>query len=77
MSEGILVHELVPKHVILENSEIKKIFKDLDFHQDQLPKIKVEDPIAKAIGAEVGNVLEITRESETAGTFVTYRLVEP
>ena len=38
-------------------------------------KIRVNDPVSKAIGAEEGQVLKITRKSETAGIFVTYRLV--
>ena len=38
-------------------------------------KIKSDDPVVKAIGAEPGNVLRITRESQTAGVFVTYRIV--
>ena len=35
----------------------------------------IDDPVVKAIGAEEGDVLQITRDSETAGTFVTYRFV--
>lgn len=76
MKKDILKHELVPHHVVLSESEIKKIFKDLDFKQNQLPKIKVDDPVVKDIDGKVGDVLEITRKSPTAGTFVTYRLVE-
>jgi len=76
VKKDILEHELVPTHVILSESEIKKVFKDLDFAQEQLPKIKSDDPVAKAIDAKKGDVLEITRRSPTAGTFVTYRLVE-
>ncbi|MDR1722206.1 MAG: DNA-directed RNA polymerase subunit H [Methanobrevibacter sp.] len=72
----ILKHELVPDHVILSEDESKKIFKDLDYDQEQLPKIKVDDPVVKAIEAEEGDVLQITRKSDTAGTFVTYRIVE-
>ncbi|MCL2687383.1 MAG: DNA-directed RNA polymerase subunit H [Methanobrevibacter sp.] len=76
MNKDILLHELVPDHVILSESEIKKLFKNQDFDQEQLPKIKTSDPIAKAIDAKEGDILEITRRSLTAGTFVTYRLVE-
>ena len=76
MSKDILNHELVPRHDILSESEIEKIFKDLDFGIEQLPKIKDNDPVVKAIGAEEGDVLKITRKSPTAGVFIAYRLVE-
>ena len=76
MSKHILNHELVPRHVILSESEIKKVFKDLDFEIEQLPKIKANDPVVKSIDAKKGDILEITRESPTAGTFITYRLVD-
>ena len=76
MSKNILNHELVPRHAILSKSEIEKIFKNLDFEIEQLPKIKVDDPVVKSIEAEKGDILEITRNSPTAGTFVTYRLVD-
>jgi len=75
VKKDILDHELVPNHVILSESDIEKAFKDLDFEQEQLPKIKSDDPVVKAIDAKIGDVLEITRRSPTAGTFVTYRLV--
>jgi DNA-directed RNA polymerase subunit H len=76
VTKDILKHELVPNHVVLSESAIKKIFKDLDFEQDKLPKIKSEDPVVKAIDAKKGDILEITRDSPTAGTFVTYRIVD-
>ncbi|RBQ22531.1 DNA-directed RNA polymerase subunit H [Candidatus Methanobinarius endosymbioticus] len=76
MSKGILNHELVPSHAILSESEVKKLIKDSDFGIEHLPKIKVDDPVAKSIKAKKGDILEITRDSPTAGTFVTYRLVD-
>ena len=76
MSKDILIHELVPGHAILSESEIEKVFKDIDFEIEQLPKIKTNDPVVKSIDAKQGDILEITRESPTAGTFVTYRLVD-
>jgi len=76
VSKDILIHELVPSHAILSKSEIEKVFKDLDFGIEHLPKIKLNDPVVKSIDAEKGDILEITRDSPTAGTFITYRLVD-
>ena len=67
---------LVPKHEIMSEDEISEEFSDVDYDYKNLPKIKSDDPVVKAIGAEAGNVLRITRESQTAGVFVTYRIVE-
>lgn len=75
MKKDILKHKLVPDHTILSKSEFKKVIKELDIHQEQLPKIKSDDPVAKAIGAKPGDILKITRRSHTAGKFDTYRLV--
>ncbi len=76
MKKDILKHELVPDHVILSKSEATKTLKKMDIHPEQLPRIKSDDPVSKAIGAKEGDVLEITRKSSTAGKFVTYRLVQ-
>ncbi|MDR2624321.1 MAG: DNA-directed RNA polymerase subunit H [Methanobrevibacter sp.] len=76
MKKDILKHELVPEHNILSESDKKRVFKDLDCNQNQLPKIKITDPVVNAIDAKEGDVLQIKRKSDTAGTFITYRLVE-
>ena len=75
MAYNILNHSAVPKHEILSDDEIEEIFANVGYDVSQLPKIKVNDPVSKAIGAKEGQVLKITRKSETAGIFVTYRLV--
>lgn len=75
MKKDILKHKLVPDHTILSKTEIKKVLKELDIHKEQLPKIKADDPVVKAIEAQPGDILKITRKSHTAGKFVTYRLV--
>ncbi|HTX61202.1 MAG TPA: DNA-directed RNA polymerase subunit H [Methanobacterium sp.] len=75
MKKDILKHKLVPDHTILSKTEANKVIKQLKVHQEQLPKIKVDDPVVKEIGAKSGDVLKITRRSHTAGKFVTYRLV--
>lgn len=77
MKFDILQHSNVPKHEILSDSEIEEIFAEVEYEIKQLPKIKSDDPVVKAIDAKEGDILRITRESQTAGTFITYRLVEP
>jgi DNA-directed RNA polymerase subunit H len=72
----ILKHNLVPKHEVMSDSEIKKTFKDLEYDTKHLPKIKLSDPVVKNIDAKIGDILKITRDSQTAGTFITYRIVE-
>lgn len=76
MKKDILKHELVPEHTILKNTEVKALLKKLDVIPEQLPKINSDDPVVKAIDANVGDILKITRKSQTSGVFETYRLVQ-
>ena len=76
MKIDIQEHMLVPKHEIMSEDEISEEFSDVDYNFKDLPKIRADDPVVEEIGAEPGNVLRITRESQTAGVFVTYRIVE-
>ena len=77
MKIDIQDHKLVLKHEIMTEEEISDEFSDVDYDFKDLPKIKSDDPVVKAIDAKPGNVLRITRrESQTAGVFVTYRIVE-
>ncbi|WP_405304998.1 DNA-directed RNA polymerase subunit H [Methanobrevibacter sp.] len=76
MKIDIQEHMLVPTHEIMSEDEIADEFSDVEYDFKNLPKIKSEDPVVKAIGAKPGDVLRITRESQTAGVFVTYRIVE-
>lgn len=75
MKTDILQHKLVPEHTILSEEEAQKVLDDLNVRLDQIPKILPTDPVVKAIDAKVGDILKITRKSETAGIFVAYRVV--
>ena len=76
MKIDIQDHILVPTHEIMTEDEIADEFSDVEYDFKDLHKIRSEDPVVKAIGAKPGDVLRITRESQTAGVFVTYRIVE-
>ncbi len=71
----ILKHELVPKHEILKPEEVKKLMEEYKIQPHQLPWIRSGDPVVKRIGAKVGDVIKITRESPTAGKTIAYRYV--
>lgn len=68
-------HILVPKHELLTEEEAKRVLETLKLKKEQLPKIKVDDPIAREIGAKVGDIVRIERESPTSGRSIVYRLV--
>lgn len=68
-------HFLVPKHRILSPEEAEELLRRYGVTRQQLPYILVSDPIVKALGAKPGDILEIMRESETAGVTRYYRVV--
>ncbi|MFA5572016.1 MAG: DNA-directed RNA polymerase subunit H [Candidatus Bathyarchaeia archaeon] len=71
----IFEHALVPFHEILSEKEKKELLASFKVKPYQMPQIKSGDPAVKAIGAQPGDVLKITRKSQTAGEHITYRYV--
>ncbi len=62
---GLLVkrdHELVPVHRILSGKEVSQLLASMGIGIGNLPKILIDDPQAKKIGANVGDVLELDRQ---------------
>lgn len=68
-------HFLVPKHELLSKEEAQEIARKFNASFSQFPYILSTDPIAKEIGAKPGDMIKITRKSETAGETVYYRYV--
>ena len=78
MDNNVLwLNKLVPKHVLLEDSDIEKRLKPLNIEKKQLPKILLKDPALKALNQEAkpGDVVEIHRLDDHAGASLAYRQV--
>ena len=68
-------HFLVPKHEIMTEKEKEKVMKKYNVTEKQFPKILHSDSVIKEIGAKIGDLIKITRDSQVAGEVVYYRIV--
>eukprot|EP00792_Barthelona_sp_PAP020_P004787 TRINITY_DN2340_c0_g1_i2.p1 TRINITY_DN2340_c0_g1~~TRINITY_DN2340_c0_g1_i2.p1 ORF type:complete len:223 (+),score=56.95 TRINITY_DN2340_c0_g1_i2:35-670(+) len=72
---NITKHVLVPQHIPLTSEEKQELLDKYKLKETQLPRIRKDDPVTKFFGLQPGDVFKILRKSETAGRYVTYRLV--
>ena len=71
----ITKHDMVPKHELLGEKERDEVLKKFGITLRQLPRIIDSDPMVKLLNAKIGDVVKITRKSETAGHSEYYRVV--
>lgn len=68
-------HRLVPKHEILPKEKVDEVLAKFGIKLLKLPTILRDDPIAKELKAERGDLIRIVRKSPTAGEAVYFRVV--
>ena len=67
-------HELVPKHEIVSEKEKEELIKKYG-PLKLFPRISINDPQVRRLGAKPGDLIKITRKSDVAGEYVYYRVV--
>lgn len=68
-------HFLVPKHSIVPKEKEEEILKRLHATKEMLPIILKSDPAIKKLKPKPGDIIEIERDSPTAGRSLYYRVV--
>lgn len=78
---NILKHELQPnKFILFTNEEKVELLEKNNWEEDNLPKIKITDPIARYYNAKIGQIFKIIRTSmvgrnKTSSQGIYYRIV--
>ena len=70
-----MTHLFVPHHEILGKSEADEIMASYNARPEQMPFISSSDPVMRSISAKPGDLIRITRKSETSGEARYYRYV--
>lgn len=69
-----MAHHKVPNHRLLTEQEKADKLKELRVKSDQLMMLQLRDPIARYLGLQIGDVVEIERHTPT-GICKVYRCV--
>ena len=68
-------HSSVPAHRIMSNEEVDELLKSEHINKSDIGNIMISDPPVIWIGGREDQIIEITRDSATAGTAIYYRYI--
>lgn len=68
-------HILIPKHSKVSDSQKEKLLEKYNISIKELPRILKTDSAISSLGVKPGDVIKITRKSQTAGEAIFYRVV--
>ena len=72
---NILKHNLVPKHIILNENEKLEFKNKYNIQNDnEIPDISYLSPVCQVIGARPGDIIKIIRPSKTSINSIFYRI---
>ncbi|MGM0405572.1 MAG: DNA-directed RNA polymerase subunit H [Thermoplasmatota archaeon] len=77
---NVMKHGFVPEHHLVPKEDENEILETLEVGKQDLPKILKSDPVIEQMekvhgDIEEGRLIEVVRESKTAGVAKVYRLV--
>merc|ERR1712046_468794 len=73
---NITRHERVPTHVPLSSDDKQALLRRYTMSNTSLlPRIMYNDPVARYFGLKKDDVVMIIRQSDTCGSYKTYRVV--
>lgn len=77
---NILKHELQPEFILLSDDEKVDLLTKYDVSIEQLPNIKLNDPVTRYFNAKIGDIFKIIRKNmvgrnKTSGQGIYYRIV--
>jgi len=68
-------HKLVPEHKLVSDKEKEKLLEKYHITVFEFPKILKSEPALDKLSPKPGDLIQITRKSESAGNAVYYRVV--
>ncbi|CAL6015209.1 RNA_polymerase II subunit Rpb5a [Hexamita inflata] len=71
---NVTKHFLVPRHSVLTEEGKQQVLNKYQVTEKQMPIILSSDPIAKYLGLNSGQMVQISRESEQGGKYLNFRI---
>ena len=75
--KDISKHYLVDEHILLTEEQVKEFMEEYKLKKKDMPRIYMDDPMARYLYAQKDDIIQIIRPSINSGYSSYYRLVIP